>query len=636
MSKEITLDQLAKTAKANSKPAQTNELKSNADQNPNDQHKTARQERGVMMTPDQVAKNLAGHNGRPEKKEEEFIEPPIVENAFSAMYKTINERKERIEKEVMPKIIENAQEMAIENHMRELGIEDVEDEVPEEDYQVQQNVRTEMEEKDISDYDIEDEHFLDDDDEEEDEDYNLMADYNNEQQQVTNQIDIDEYEVDQEDKDVTIEDDEEVIEEEIISEEDVADETPEVEEPEVVAAEPVKEQKPKKEPEKEEKKSSNDIQEVEIEKPVIAESGDLDQFMQDLDKEDALNVVDDEDETPEEIRERFKEKLVDIKITRDPIDLSKFSIRKNAVNSALVLNAIQNNRTVKKADWVLYHTGRSMTFTECSGPELDSLRKNIQNSNPVNGVIESLKFIYNHTVDANKPSFEAWCKLIRTEDIESLYFGIYKACYSDTNLVARACQDEACKKTSLIDTDINSMVKFESDEVEKKFNDIRAKDTTTETKAFKSTLLQVSDDIVISYTVPTLYSTFIQFSTLKPEITDKYSDVLNTMAYIDGFFSIDRASNELIPIQVKEYPTNINKTILSKLKVYTEILKSLTNDQYNILTAKLANIMQEAKVTYIYPKTECPECHKEIPEEPVDSMLNLLFTRAQLVQIRSL
>ena len=166
--------------------------------------------------------------------------------------------------------------------------------------------------------------------------------------------------------------------------------------------------------------------------------------------------------------------------------------------------------------------------------------------------------------------------------------------------------------------------------------DILNKDTTTEDNVFESTLMQVSDDIVISYSPATLYSTFIQYSTLKPEITQKYSDVLNTMAYIDGFFSINRDTNELIPIEIKEYPKNFNKTILAKLKVYTGILKSLSSDQYNVLTAKLENLIQVPKVHYVYPESKCPECGATIKEEPIDSVLQLLFTRAQLAQIKSL
>ena len=370
--------------------------------------------------------------------------------------------------------------------------------------------------------------------------------------------------------------------------------------------------------------------------PEDEEDEDLNSLLDDLDDEDA--DLDDEEETPEEVRSRFKETLTSINITKDPIDLSKFTIRQAATSGHAILSTVNNQlQNFKRADWALYHTGRSMTFVECRGPELDSLRKTITNSNSINGVIASLKFVYNHTLDASKPDFESWCKLIRTEDVESLYFGLYRACYADTNLVARACVgDKGCNKTSLLDTPINTMVKFENDDVEKKFNKILSGDTSTPTNTFKSELLQISDNFVISYSPPSLYSTFIQYATLSQNITDKYSDTLNTMAYIDGFFSINKDSMELVPMSFTKYKNNINKTTISKLKMYIEILKTLNNDQYNVMIAKLNNLIQNPKVTYIYPKAECPECGAELAEETIDSILNLVFTRAQLVQVKSL
>lgn len=363
----------------------------------------------------------------------------------------------------------------------------------------------------------------------------------------------------------------------------------------------------------------------------------LDDLLEEL-NEEPEEVVDDEAETPDEIKARFKDSFKVVQITKDPINLGDFQIRKDPVSSASVLNTISSSRITKKCDWPLFYTKRNMTFEECSGPELDALRKTIDNSNGLNAVVASLKFVYNHVVDANKKSFESWCKTIRTEDIESLYFGIYKACYCDANLVARtdANEKKGCRKTSLIDTPINDMVKFEDDEAKKEFDDLMLMDSTDSGRKIKSNMLVISDDLVISYTDPTLYSTFIQYATLKPNITEKYSDYLNTMAYIDGFFKIDRATKSLIPIAIKEYPNNINKTVLNKLKVYSSILKTLSTDQYNVMLAKLDNIMDESKISYIYPETTCPECGETIPEEPIDSVLNLLFTRAQLVQVKSL
>ena len=367
------------------------------------------------------------------------------------------------------------------------------------------------------------------------------------------------------------------------------------------------------------------------------DSGSLDDLMKDLGlDEEEQNVIDTEEETTEELRERFKNSLSSVKITRNEIDLSQFQIAKEPVSSAMVLNAISSN-IKKKCDHPLVHSKRNMTFEECSGPELDALRKTINNSNGINGVIASLRFVYNHNIDANKKSFESWCKSIRTEDIESLYFGMYKACYGDTNLVARAdAGNKGCSKTSLIDTPIADMIKFKDDDAKKLYENLMAQDSTNPANKVKSQTMIVSDDIVITYSDPTLYSTFIQYASLKPEITEKYSDQLNTMAYIDGFFRIDHANKQLIPIAIKEYPNNINKTVMSKLKTYIDILKTLTNDQYNIMVGKLDNIIGDAKISYIYPETTCPECDNIIPEESIESMLNLLFTRAQLVQVKSL
>lgn len=363
---------------------------------------------------------------------------------------------------------------------------------------------------------------------------------------------------------------------------------------------------------------------------------ELDDLLGDIEKEsDEYEVVDTEEETPEELREKFKAGMGSIVSTKNPINFAEYKISQKPVSAMRILESTPQS-SKKRADWPLLYSKRNITFEECDGPVLDALRKTIRNSNGVNGVIASLKFIYNSIVDANKPPFEAWTKMIRTEDIESLYFGQYLSCYADSNLIARVHEDDKCKKTSLIDTDVYKMVKYADDETKAEMERIRHMDSTTPTDQIQSIPMQISDDYVITYKPATLYSTFIQYATLRPEIMEKHSDILNSMAYVDGFFKINRETKELIPMAVKEYPNNINKTVLSKLKVYVKILKTLTTDQYNIYNGKLQNIIEDPKVTYVYPEAVCSECGGTIPEEPVDSMLNLLFTRAQLAQIKSL
>lgn len=554
MSKEISLEELNNSVKSNASVTK---------EEPKNTISSTTQKSDLKNAKPISASDIGAHLRKVNNVQEEPIrETPVVENAFNDMYKTLEERKNRIENELMPIVEENAREMAME---RELGtdVTKVKLEVRKEEDD-NESILTDIREADTSDIDS-----------------------------ILNEKD-----------------------EEVIETAPVIDIEPEKSEPQIT-------EKTVEEPKKASENNDED---------------DLDSLMKDIEQETKSEDTEEDEESVEELRARFKESLTSVTVSKDPIDLSKFTIERKAVPSAAVLSNINNQvRQFKKADWVLYHTGRSMTFVECRGPELDALRKTISGSNGINGVKESLMFIYNHTLDNNKPPFEAWCKLIRTEDIESLYFGLYRACYSDTNLVARACTGKnGCKKTSLINTNIDDMVKYKDDKTKEKFKNIFNKDSTTESDTFKSELMQISDDIVISFSKPTLYSTFLQYSSLKPEIANKYSDTLNTMAYIDGFFKIDRESNTLIPISIKEYPKNLNKTVLSKLDVYIKILKTLNNDQYNILTAKLGNIINESDITYIYPETTCPECGTTISEEPIDSMLNLLFTRARLIQVKAL
>ena len=563
MGKEITLEDLVNSNETNTPKAKPAVRAENAKTNETttivgnaDSIKSAK-----PITTSELGKSLKDKNPEAKKKSEE-ADAPVIANAFQAMEETLAEKKRFIDEEVMPVVMENAREMAMEKELAESGVTD------------EDTVSDALIEDDFSDLEDEVESSKKEDD----------GVY------ITPSLDISE---------------------------------------EVHAVEKKTEPVSKK-------KVSKKVEE-ETENATEADSASLDDLMKDLGLDgEEEEVIDTEEETAEELRERFKTSLSGVKITRNDIDLTKFQIAKEPVSSAMALTSIGVN-TKKRCDHPLLHSKRNMTFEECSGPELDSLRKTINNSNGINGVIASLRFIYNHNIDANKKSFEAWCKSIRTEDIESLYFGMYKACYGDTNLVARADTEKGgCSKTSLIDTPIKDMLKFKDDDAKKLYDNLMSQDTTNPGSKIKSQTLVVSDDIVISYSDPTLYSTFIQYASLKPEITEKYSDQLNTMAYIDGFFRIDYANNQLIPIAIKEYPNNINKTVMSKLKTYVDILKTLTNDQYNVMVSKLENIVGENKISYIYPATKCPECDNEIPEEPIESMLNLLFTRAQLVQVKSL
>ena len=616
MSKELTLEQLAASTQV-SKP--TDSKQPAAVQKKRARYHEDPSNGAVKVTPDQIVGQLikSGAIKEPEKKVAE--DSPIVKNAFEAMDRTLQERKDRIEK-AKPFIYENARQIALENEAKELGIND--DEA--------------SNENETSDTVVDD----------------TSETLDEEESNMMNDIDLDK-EIESIEK-TTSESDEGYVEDLSKKTYRFEGDNEEMEETEVTTTEPKVEEEihtdiveePKEVSVEETPVNDKPVEETPTVPATPKEPQDdisqLDDLLESLDADNNLDEMESiEEETPEEIRARFKKTFESVTITSDPIDFRKFKIRSKPVASSYILNKLGNNRSLKKADWALYFTGKPVTFIESGGPELDNLRKTMSASNNINGVIASLRFIYSHIEDANKPIFETWTKLIRTEDIESLYYGLYRACYSSTNLIARVCTNDKCKKTSLIDTDINAMVKYgedgdNSEEIKARFNAIMNKDTTTASHAFDSTLMQISNDVVISYSPATLYTTFIQLATLDNKITTKFSDILNMMAYIDGFFTIDRETSELVPVEIKEYPKNLNKTVLSRLKVFTEILKTLSNDQYNVVTGKLNNLIQRPKINYVFPAVECPECHKTIEESPIDSMLSLLFMRAQLAQVRSL
>ena len=508
------------------------------------------------------------------EKEDDMKTPELIKNALSDMESTLSGRIETFEKEVKPIIMENAREIALENELNEIS----------------EGAGNDDELELVDDAELED---ILNDESEEDEDFEFAP--------VSAPVKDDGIPVMKQDDEIVEEEETVVMEEEVTVKEEVAVE--------------------------------------EDEKDLF---DDIDNALDDLDAVD--DITEPDEETEQEAQERFKKSMEHVHVTSvDGIDFNSIKIRQTPVASSTVLNAISNAKASKKADWVLLEPGRSITMRECSGPEINTLRRTIQNSNEINASIATLKFLYEHIVDPNKPKFEVWCKCTRYEDIESLYYAVYKACYSDCNLVARSCErnedkNTGCNKGSIIDTDIEKMVKIEDEETQKKFDAIFKQDTTTYNASIESEIIPASDYIAISYTKPTLYSTYLQYSALNADVRSRYDELLSIMATVNGFYSINRDKNgnpELIPIKVKEYPNSVTKTIVSKLKVFNELLKTLTNDQYEVLTAKLRNNVTETKIKYVLPETTCPECGSTIPEEEA-SMLQQLFTRAQLVAIKSL
>jgi hypothetical protein len=119
MAKEITLEELARSSSNNSKPAaRAEEINKGDIVTPATNIKTAR----PISTSD-LGKNLEAQHPEAKKKVVEE-DAPLVANAFASMTKTLEEKQRFIQEEMMPVVMENAREMAMEKELEELGKEE--------------------------------------------------------------------------------------------------------------------------------------------------------------------------------------------------------------------------------------------------------------------------------------------------------------------------------------------------------------------------------------------------------------------------------------------------------------------------------------------------------------------------------
>lgn len=361
-----------------------------------------------------------------------------------------------------------------------------------------------------------------------------------------------------------------------------------------------------------------------------------DEDLNDLD--DDLDDEEDKEKGPSEQDkanfETFKTEINEtLKPVRDKKDLSKFKINKKPMSVTKLLSFNESQKHV--SDWVLVTAQKSISFSELSGQEIPLLDSSSNNRNRINTYKRIYSTLYDHVIDANKPAtLEAWVKTLPFFDIRHLYFAAYKACFERSNYIPYTCPH--CKNIFMENRDIAEMVKYTNDESKAKIAAILKKDSTSGS-TYETDLEEVSDIYAFAFRVPSVYNIVFENSILDEAFTQKYSDILGILAYIDDIYYIDSTNNELVPIDTKPVSDNIGKTIRRKIRIYYEILKSLNSDQYSAVMTKLRKINELASkdVEYVIPKCKCPKCEKEIPEESKDPA-DMLFTRHQLVAIANM
>lgn len=362
----------------------------------------------------------------------------------------------------------------------------------------------------------------------------------------------------------------------------------------------------------------------EEEKTFVVGELDDDDFKE-LDDEDDEEI--DEEKELEEIKVKIKEK---VKPVNKIIDLKAFTVAKSpvAVSTALKMST----GTDKVADWILPAMDKSFEIKSFAGYEINKLNPSGSSSSVFNTYKAIYGLFYDHIVDANKPAtVEEWVKLLRFSDNPHLYFGAYKATFEGVNFIPYTCP--TCNETFMSDNiEMDKMVKYKDDEVKAKMKELLRRDTnsTDKQKTYEIQLEQVSDNYVVGLREPSLYNVIFENAMLDDNFRQKYADLLNTLAYVDTIYVIDRDSSQLLPIELKTYPKNMTKTIKERILKYGKILKSLSSDQIYELSSKVSKIEDlHDEIEYVIPECTCKKCGKKI-EEQTQSAESLLFTRHQL------
>ena len=368
---------------------------------------------------------------------------------------------------------------------------------------------------------------------------------------------------------------------------------------------------------------------------------DLEDPDEDLDEDELeISELEDDDSDIEEKDEKEMLKSMQnqvqdiIKPFNNIIDLKTFRISTKVRSVSNVLKTIEPGPT---ATWVLLDSGVPFTCTALGAVEIENLDPN--KTNKQNGRIDALKQMYGtlfrHYTSANKPaSLEQWVKTISYSDHDNLIFGFYKATFGTCNLITYAC--DKCKEVKIKTVPIEDCIKYKDDETKAEVQKILKYGDPSHIGTIKSTLIQVSDTLAVSIKSPSIYNIVFEFGVLDAEFTNKFADVLGTVGYIEDFFVIDAENCELVPVRVKEDPTNITKSVKRRIRSKVEILKGLTPDQYQILTGEIAKISMNAeRISYCQPKYECQKC-KNIINETEMTAQEMLFIRHQLALVKTL
>ena len=348
------------------------------------------------------------------------------------------------------------------------------------------------------------------------------------------------------------------------------------------------------------------------------------------------NVIDDIDEQKEaeESLNKLKSAIRErIKPAADIIDLSSYTISKEPIS----VNATLDKSIEDEIIFPLFCSERSTRMKRFFASDIEDINPDTRASglNRLETMKKVYRCFYDHITDANKPSsFEKWLRCTSFMDIKHLYMAAYKSAFDGANFITYTCENEECENVWLSDNiEIDDMIEFENDEVKEKFYELLEKESSITDKLYTTEIIPISSKYAISFHEPSIYNVVFENASLPTKITNKYSDMLSILMYIDTIYMIDSNSHTLKPIALKEFKDSIANTTKVKIYTYSKILKSLTSDQYQILGNYMTKInKRENSIRYIKPEIICPKCGKVIKKEETNPM-QLVFQRHNLEAI---
>ena len=360
-----------------------------------------------------------------------------------------------------------------------------------------------------------------------------------------------------------------------------------------------------------------------------------DELLEDLgldeDKEEAERLKEEKQQqrNMEEFARVLRQQLDEVG-ERKP-DISKFRVRKRPVAFTKVLSKPVER---KYYEWGLFATGVSISMTPLSAIEMDEINPYTDSANDIGKARTVFSTLYKHLApECRNMDMEAWLKLLNYQDLNHLFFALYNANFSTSNIIPFSCPK--CKHFYTEKRPIIDMVKFETEADKETFNKTIAKDPSLP-PTFEEEIYVANGDYAFGIVIPKIYNSMFEERLLNESFREKYAGIINISHCISTVYEIDEDNEELIPIQFNIAPNDIVKTYKYRIQGIYKILSKLSAYEFKELQSFIAKYLEDnnknINISYQVPAATCPKCGAEIEAIPMNAQ-ELVFTRHRLIHM---